>query len=170
MPDRPLHHIRTNAVGYIALFVALGGTSYAAIAIPAGSVGARQLRNGAVTSSKLAKHAVTAASLDPASIAGHIADWAQIRADGHVNTASPKATVTLSDPTRGLYQVSWHRSIPSHCIAVANPVNVAPLTAQATADTFGPSGQGRSSHIVVSTFDSGGNNVPENVNVVVICP
>ena len=170
MPDRPLHHIRNNAVGYIALFVALGGTSYAALTIAPGSVGTRQLRNGAVTSSKLAKHAVTAASLDPASIAGHIADWAQIRADGHVTTSSPKATVTSSDPTRGLYQVSWHRSIPARCVAVANPVNVAPLTAQATADTFGPSGQGQSSHIVVSTFDSGGNNVPENVNVVVICP
>jgi len=152
------------------LFIALGGSSYAALAIPAGSVGTRQLRKGAVTSSKLAKQAVTAANLDPASIAGHIADWAQIRADGHVTTSSPKATVTSSDPTRGLYQVSWHRSIPARCIAVANPVNVAPLTAQATADTFGPTGQGQSSHIVVSTFDSGGNNVPENVNVVVICP
>ena len=170
MPDRPLHHIRSNAVGYIALIVALSGTSYAAIAIPSGSVGTRQLRNGAVTRSKLAKQAVRAANLDPASIAGHIADWAQIRADGHVTTSSPKATVTSSDPTRGLYQVSWHRSIPARCIAVANPVNAAPLTSQATADTFGPSGQGQSSHIVVSTFDSGGNNVPENVNVVVICP
>ncbi len=170
MPDRSLHHIRSNLVGYIALFVALGGTSYAAIAIPAGSVGTRQLRNGAVTSGKLARRAVTAASLDPSSIAGHIADWAQVRADGHVTTSSPRATVTSSDPARGVYQVYWHRLIPARCIAIANPVNVAPLTAPATADTFGPSGQGRSSHVVVSTFDAGGNNVPENVNVVVICP
>src|SRR5450755_4758189 len=101
MPDRPLHHIRSNAVGYIALFVALGGTSYAAISIPAGSVGTKQLRNGAVTSGKLAKRAVAAANLDPNSIAGHIVDWAQIRADGHVTSSRPRASVSLTDPTRG---------------------------------------------------------------------
>lgn len=174
MSGHPLHHIRSsirsNAIAWIALFVALGGTSYAAISIPDGSVGTRQLRSGAVTSSKLARRAVSAANLNPASIAGHIADWAQIRADGHVNSSRPRATVVSSDPSRGLYQVYWHRSIPSGCIAVANPVNVAPLTAPATADTFGPSGRGRSSHILVSTFDAGGSNVPENVNVLVVCP
>jgi hypothetical protein len=165
-----LHHIKSNAIGYVALFIALGGTSYAAIAIPAGSVGTRQLHKGAVTGSKLARNAVSATNLNPSSIAGHVADWAQVRASGQVTTSSPKAWVVLSDPTRGLFQVSWHRSIPSRCIAVANPVNVAPLTSPASADTFGPTGQGRSSHVVVSTFDSGGNNVPENFNVLILCP
>lgn len=162
--------IRHNAIALLALFVALGGTSYAALSLPAGSVGTRQLRSGAVTRRKLANDSVTAANLDPKSIAGHIADWAQVRADGHVISSSPRAAVIVSDPARGLYQLSWHRSIPSRCIAVANPVNVAPLTAPATADTFGPDGQGHSSHLVVATFDASGNNVPENVNVVVICP
>jgi hypothetical protein len=157
---RILQHVRTNLVGYIALFMALGGTSYAAIGLPAGSVGTKQLRNGAVTSRKL----------DPKSIAGHVADWAQIRADGHVIASSPRASVILSDPSRGLYQIYWHRLIPQNCVALANPVNVAPLTASASADTFGPNGKGRGTHIVVSTFDASGNNVPENVNVVVICP
>lgn len=170
MPRRLLHHIRSNAIGYAALFVSLGGTSYAAIAIPAGSVGTHQLRNGAVTGRKLAKGAVSAANLNPSSIAGHVADWAQVRADGHVTTSSPKASVVFSDPTRGLYQVSWHRSIPSRCIAVANPVNVAPITSRASAETFGPTGKGRASYVLVSTFDSAGDNVPENVNVVVVCP
>jgi hypothetical protein len=42
-------------VSLIALFVALGGTSYAAInSLPANSVGTRQLKNGAVTALKLA--------------------------------------------------------------------------------------------------------------------
>ena len=167
---RVLNHVRNNVVGYVALFVALGGSSYAAINLPRGSVGTKQLRNGAVTSRKLAKRSVTAATLDPRSIAGRIADWAQIRADGHVNTSRPRASVTVSDPARGLYEIYWHRSIPQNCVAVANPVNVAPLTASATAETFGPNGTGRSAHILVSTFDASGNNVPENVNVLIICP
>jgi hypothetical protein len=170
MPDRPLHHIRSNAVGYIALFIALGGTSYAAVAIPAGSVGTRQLRNGAVTSSKLAKRAVTAASLDPKSIAGHIADWAQIRSDGHVVSSAPHATVGVTTPGRGSYRVSWNQSIAQNCMAMANPSNVPAVVGSATATTFGPSGHGRGTNLLVQTFDASGNNVPENVNVIVVCP
>lgn len=43
-----------NVTVTIALFVALGGTSYAAFSLPAGSVGTKQLKNGAVTRAKLA--------------------------------------------------------------------------------------------------------------------
>ncbi len=46
-------HLRRNLVAYLALFIALGGSAYAATALPKGSVGAKQLRNGAVTPSKL---------------------------------------------------------------------------------------------------------------------
>jgi hypothetical protein len=41
-------------IALIALFVALGGTSYAALSLPPNSVGTRQLKNGAVTSKKVA--------------------------------------------------------------------------------------------------------------------
>ena len=41
-------------ISLIALFVALGGTSYAAItSLPANSVGTKQLKNGAVTAAKI---------------------------------------------------------------------------------------------------------------------
>ena len=46
------------ALGVVALFVALGGTSYAAIvSVPSNSVGTAQLKNGAVTASKINKSA-----------------------------------------------------------------------------------------------------------------
>ena len=37
-------------VALLALFIALGGGSYAAVALPKGSVGGRQLKKNAVTS------------------------------------------------------------------------------------------------------------------------
>ena len=46
-------HVRRNAVAYLALFVALGGTSYAVVALPRGSVGTRELKASAVTSAKV---------------------------------------------------------------------------------------------------------------------
>jgi hypothetical protein len=51
--------VRENALAMLALTVTLGGTSYAAVALPVGSVGTPQLRGGAVTGAKLAADAVT---------------------------------------------------------------------------------------------------------------
>lgn len=42
--------VRRNAIALLALFVALGGSSYAAIKLPAKSVGERELKTGAVSS------------------------------------------------------------------------------------------------------------------------
>lgn len=56
-------HARRNAIAYLALFVALGGTSYAALRLPPNSVGERQLKRGAVTSSKIAARAVTSSTI-----------------------------------------------------------------------------------------------------------
>lgn len=42
-----------NVTATLALFIALGGASYAAVELPAGSVGARQLQPAAITPSKL---------------------------------------------------------------------------------------------------------------------
>lgn len=46
----------TTLAAYGALFLALGGTSYAAMQTPAGSITTRDLHNGAVTRAKLAKN------------------------------------------------------------------------------------------------------------------
>src|SRR5438309_11672159 len=45
-------------VAIIGSYIAYGAVGWAAVQLPAGSVGTQQLRNGAVTSHKLAAHAV----------------------------------------------------------------------------------------------------------------
>jgi hypothetical protein len=52
-------------ISIVALIVALGGTGYAALNVPTGSVGTAQLRDGAVSTKKLQNGAVTAAKINP---------------------------------------------------------------------------------------------------------
>jgi hypothetical protein len=58
----------SNVMSTVALFVALGGASYAASALPARSVGTRQLKSGSVGTQQLADNAVTPRKLAPSSI------------------------------------------------------------------------------------------------------
>jgi len=51
-------------ISLIALFVALGGTSYAAIHLPKNSVGAKQLKKNSVTGTKIKNGAVTKAKIN----------------------------------------------------------------------------------------------------------
>lgn len=164
---RLLNHVRQQYLGAIALFVVLGGGAYAATALPAGSVGSVQLRNGAVTEKKLARGSVTVGALDPRSIAGHITLWASVAQTGRVISSSPRATATPGGPA-GVLKLSWKRRISSRCAVVAGPMNVS-ATTPASASTAGPFGSGSSSYLLVSSFASGALT-PENVSVVVVCP
>lgn len=56
-------YIRRHHIALLALFVALGGTSYAAVNLPNGSVGAAQLKQGAVASKKVRDGAITRAKI-----------------------------------------------------------------------------------------------------------
>src|ERR1700759_4249335 len=57
-----------NVVATLALFIALGGASYAAVKLPANSVGSAQLRKNAVSSSKVADHSLTGADINVAKL------------------------------------------------------------------------------------------------------
>lgn len=48
-----IRHLKNNVVGYLALVVALSGTSYAAVQLQAGQVKTKHLANQAVTSKKI---------------------------------------------------------------------------------------------------------------------
>ncbi len=69
--------IRHNAIALLALFVALGGSSYAAF-----SISGSQIRN----------HTIDAVKLDPTSIAGSIRAWAIIYGDSASVTAGPSSS------------------------------------------------------------------------------
>jgi hypothetical protein len=56
---RSLAHLRQHSVGYLALFVALAGTSYAAVNLPKHSIGAAQLKKAAVGTRQLRNGSVT---------------------------------------------------------------------------------------------------------------
>ena len=52
-----------NVTASLALFIALGGTSYAAITLPRNSVGANQLRTGSVRSAEIRDRSLGARDL-----------------------------------------------------------------------------------------------------------
>jgi hypothetical protein len=156
---RLLGHLKNNLIAYLALFVALGGTSYAAANLPAGSVGSRQLRKGSVS----------AANLDPKSIAGYVAFWAQINANGRLIASSPRATVLTGAPTLGSSNVNWNRVISPRCFALASVTDLPVGAAYANA-YLELGGRGHKDYAVVRTFNGSAENVPEPVNVAVICP
>jgi hypothetical protein len=121
---RLIGHIRANVIAYSALFVALGGTSYAAISIPKNSVGTPQLRGAAVTANKLAKGSITPPKLS-GSIPGYVAFWARIAQNGQVVASSRPATTTgwSSSPTPGtggVGVISFHGNMSNKCFALAD--------------------------------------------------
>ncbi len=61
-----LDYVKRHHVGMLALFVALGGTAYAATELPRNSVGTAQIQAGAVTATKVHDGAINAAKLSPA--------------------------------------------------------------------------------------------------------
>ena len=70
MPDypagispRPKRPSFPTVISLIALFVALGGTSYAVVKLPARSVGTRELKSNAVTASKIRDGSIGSAEL-----------------------------------------------------------------------------------------------------------
>ena len=122
---RLVHSLKSQSIGVLALFVALGGTGYAAISIPKNSVGSRQLRNGAVTANKLGKGSITPTKLNGSSIPGYVAFWAQIAGNGQVTASSSPATTTgwTSSPTPGVGGrgvISFRGNVSSKCFPLAN--------------------------------------------------
>lgn len=85
-------------VALIALFIALGGGAYAAVSLPANSVGSKQLKNGAVIESKLANNMVTSAKVKDRSLLAKDFAAGQLRA-GPRGATGPQGATGRQGPT-----------------------------------------------------------------------
>jgi hypothetical protein len=163
--NRFRHHVRSNVIAYLALFVALGGTSYAAVSLPPGSVGSRQIRNRAVTSVKL----------DPRSIAASVRAWVILGWNSSgtrlvARAASSRVRVATGAASES---VTWPgRHFARNCLISATPqVNSAgnrPLGGSVTAH-FDPSASG-GAFLALFGFAPNGSPIAQAAYVVVVCP
>src|SRR5262249_12290419 len=109
--NRAIQHVRTNTVAYLSLFVALGGTSYAAWRIPLGSVSGRQIRN----------HVIDPVRLNPTFITQSILASAAVNGRGTITAYTPRAKILKSV---GRDQVISATAFARHCeppVTVNNP-------------------------------------------------
>jgi hypothetical protein len=174
---RVIAHLRSNLVGWIALFVALGGTGYAAINIPRNSVGAAQIRNRSITPVKF----------NPSSIGGSVRAWAIIRSNATVLASSGKRPIVIASAIPGSYEIEWGVRLPRTCATVANVDERSPDqtpiqlpnggTASAAIGYVSsvrtvtvPAGSGHeSSDTSLDTFSQSGQPTPMAFDVAVVC-
>lgn len=83
-------HVRQNLVAYLALFVALGGTSYAAVKLPSNSVGSKQIAKDAVTGDKVKNRSLSDADLSVAARAALKGAAGPAGAKGDAGPAGPQ--------------------------------------------------------------------------------
>ena len=92
-----------NVMATIAVFIALGGASYAATQLPKNSVGPKQLRKNAVTTAKVKKEAITAAKVKKGTLTGAQINVSTLGTVPSANTAQTANTANSVAPSE-----DWH--------------------------------------------------------------
>ena len=95
-------------VACIALTVALGGTSYAAINLPKNSVGTKQLKKNAVTAAKVKANAITSPKVANNSLTGADVNEATLGTVPSATNATTAGTAAPSGAAGG--SLSWNLS------------------------------------------------------------
>jgi hypothetical protein len=140
--------LRSNLVAYLALFVALGGTSYAAFTLPAGSVGERQIKN----------HAIDPVKLNPKFIGASVRYWAIVDGSGHVIASHPKPKTFGFGNGGG--EVTWGKPTQTGCFVLGTVNDFAPGFLSTTLVGLA---------VDVCTYDSNGSPAPHTVDLAVLC-
>ncbi len=182
-----------NVIATVALFVALGGTSYAALTLPKNSVGSKQIRTRAVGSSELRSGAVRsrhirdrAISLRDISTAARTALRGATGPQGIQGPAGPSAAAyraavnsageRLSGNSSGVvhvggtneYRVSFDRDMTG-CVYTATLASLVtgPTLEQAPAGRVTVAADGP--RILVKTYNAAGNGGPIGFHLLAAC-
>jgi len=115
-------------VSCVALFISLGGASYAAITIPNNSVGAAQLKTNAVTNSKLDSNAVSYKKIAPNAVGSVRANLGQLQARVGGQCAAGTAIGTVAKDGK----VTCNTTLPA---GLETTSNTATIAATATSPT-----------------------------------
>jgi hypothetical protein len=94
-----------NVMATIAVFIALGGASYAALKLPKSSVGTKQLKKNSVTTAKIKNEAVTAAKVKKGTLTGTQVDASTlgtVPSAGHAASADNASTATNANQLGGV--------------------------------------------------------------------
>jgi hypothetical protein len=94
-----------NVMATIAVFVALGGASYAALKLPKNSVGAKQLKKNAVTTAKIKKQAVTGAKVKKGTLTGTQINASTLGVVPTAQTAQTAQTANSLAPSEAWHEV-----------------------------------------------------------------
>ncbi len=93
MQVSPLHHLRRNAVAYLALFAALGGTSFAAATV----ITRKNVKDSSLTGADVKKGSLTGSDVKNKSLAP--ADFNGSVSKGRRATSARKALRVTTAPT-----------------------------------------------------------------------
>ncbi len=115
-------------VACVALFVSLGGASYAAVAIPNNSVGAAQLKKNAVTNSKISNNAVTFKKIAPNSVGKVRANLGQLQERVSGKCAAGTAIGTIQKTG----QVACNATLPAALQTTSNTATISPTATSPT--------------------------------------
>jgi len=118
-------------VSCVALFVSLGGASYAAVTIPNNSVGATQLKRNAVINSKLSKNAVTFKKITPNSVGRVRANVSQLQERVTGKCAGGTAIGTVQKTGK----VACNATLPAALQATSNTATISPTATGPTTVT-----------------------------------
>jgi hypothetical protein len=138
------------------------------MALPAGSVGTRQLRDRAVTAKKLGNRTITPSKFDPSAIGGSVRHWIRVSAQGNVVSSSSPARVTGA-PAHGGYIITWADTFSDRCVSIAT--NAAPwLLGGSSLGYANASVRGKHpTSVFVDTYDAQGQPSPAAFSLAVIC-